>query len=99
MRHRLSAEGDNLQKAKTYAKELERQGKNLERTVNELGRKSNLQEEEMNELKNMYDNERRKSMAVEKSIGQMQNENRNLHSRIRDLEHLIDDEKSNSTDL
>lgn len=36
---------DELQKAKSYVKELERQSKNLERTVNELGRKSNLQEE------------------------------------------------------
>lgn len=36
---------DELQKAKSYAKELQRQGKNMERTVNELGRKSNLQEE------------------------------------------------------
>ena len=34
MRNRLSSEEDNLQKAKVYAKELERQGKNLERTVN-----------------------------------------------------------------
>ena len=35
---------DEVQKAKNFVKELERQNKNLERTVNELGRKSNLEE-------------------------------------------------------
>ena len=36
---------DELQKAKNYGKQLEAQSKNLERTINDLGRKSNLQEE------------------------------------------------------
>ena len=44
-RDKMLSGQDELQKAKNYAKELERQSKNLQRTVNELGRKSNLQEE------------------------------------------------------
>lgn len=38
-----NGQGD-LQKAKRYAKQLEEQSKNLEKAVNELGRKSNFQE-------------------------------------------------------
>lgn len=43
-REKLMGGQDEVQKAKNFVKELERQNKNLERTVNELGRKSNLEE-------------------------------------------------------
>lgn len=43
-RDKLKGGQGELEKAKQYAKQLEQQSKNLERTVNELGRKSNLQQ-------------------------------------------------------
>ena len=67
--------------------------------MNELGRKSNLQEEEMNELRNMYDGERRKTMAVEKTISQLTNENKSLNGKVRDLEDILEDEKRNTQDI
>lgn len=90
---------DELQKAKNYAKELERQGKNLERTVNELGRKSNLQEEEMKELRGLYDDERRKTMANERTASQLAAENKNLQNQLRDIARDFEDSKNVIEDL
>lgn len=65
----------------------------MERTVNELGRKTEYQEEEMKELRNQFDGERRKTMANERTLSQLQNDNRNLNNKIRDLEAELDEAK------
>ena len=53
----------------------------------------------MNELRHLYEGERRKSMAVEKSVSQLQNENKNLNSKVRELEDILGEEKRNLNDL
>lgn len=73
---------------------MEQQSKNLERTVNELGRKSNLQQEEADEFKRLYDEERRKTQTNEKTVGQLANENKNLNNRLRTLQSEVEDYKS-----
>ena len=47
----------------------------------------------------MYDGERRKTMAVEKSISQLTNENKSLNGKVRDLEDILEDEKRNTHDI
>lgn len=98
-RERMGQGNDDLHKAKNLAKELERQNKNLERTVNELGRKTEYQEEEMKELRNQFDGERRKTMANERTLSQLQNDNRNLNNRIRDLERELEEAKRTCDEL
>lgn len=39
--------------------------------MNELGRKSNMQQEEMDEIKRLYDDERRKTQTNEKTFAQL----------------------------
>lgn len=85
-RDRMHDGQDELQKAKNYAKQLERQSKNLQRTVNQLGRKTQYQDQEMKALRTQYDDERRKTMSNERNLSQLQNDNRSLSNRVRDLE-------------
>ena len=67
--------------------------------MNELGRKSNLQDEEMRELKDLYDGERRKTMANEKSLSQLQYENKNLNNQIKDLQRDMQETQAFIEDL
>ena len=64
-----------------------------------MGRKSNLQEEEMRELKDLYDGERRKTMANEKSLSQLQYENKNLNNQIKDLQRDMQETQAFIEDL
>lgn len=43
----------------------------------------------MKELRNQYEGERRKTMANERTLSQLQNDNRDLSNKVRDLEREL----------
>ena len=44
-----------------------------------MGRNSNLQEEELNEIRRQFEGERRKSTSIEAAVGNLQKENKRLN--------------------
>ena len=44
----------------------------------------------MRQLRNQYEDERRKTMSNERTVSQLQNDNRNLTNNIRDLQRELD---------
>ena len=53
----------------------------------------------MRELKDLYDGERRKTMANEKSLSQLQYENKNLNNQIKDLQRDMQETQAFIEDL
>ena len=45
--------------------------------------------DQVNDLKDAIDNERRKSMAAEKSYNQLKNENQNMKGQLEDLKKAV----------
>lgn len=55
-----------------------------------MGRKSNLQEEELNEIRRQFEGERRKSTSIEAAVVNLQKENQRLKEDIKDLHDELD---------
>jgi DNA repair exonuclease SbcCD ATPase subunit len=67
--------------------------------MNDLGRKSNMQEDELREVKRLFDDERRKTATNEKALNQYVNDNRNLSGRLSNLQREVDKYKSEIGEL
>jgi len=48
----------------------------------------------LNDIKRLYDDERRKTLSNEKSVNQLVSENKSLNNKLRDLLKDVDDYKS-----
>ena len=52
-----------------------------------MGRKSDLQEDEMNEIRRQFEGERRKSTSIEAAVLNLQKENNRLNEEVAELSH------------
>jgi uncharacterized protein YlxW (UPF0749 family) len=53
-----------------------------------------MQQDELNEVKRLYDDERRKTSSNEKSNSQLTAENKSLNNKLRELQRDVDEYKS-----
>ena len=56
-----------------------------------MNRKSDLNEEELRELKNQFESERSKSMSIEQSIVRLQRDNSDKADRLAQLKQELSD--------
>lgn len=50
-----------------------------------MGRQSNLQQEELDEIRRQFEGERRKSTSIEAAVLNLQKENKRLNDELQDL--------------
>lgn len=71
----------------------------MERVVSDLKYKSQSEDNELNEAKNMFDNERRKSVGVEEAAARLQKEHKSLVDEIDTLKREVRETESILKDL
>lgn len=64
-----------------------------------MGRKSNINQQELMEFKKQFEAERRKSVSVEEAIMRLQKDNKNKANQIYNLQNELNEYKSEIDDL
>ncbi len=68
--------------------------KQMERVVSDLKYKGQSEDNELNEAKNMFDNERRKSVGIEEAAARLQKEHKSLADEIDTLKRDVKETQS-----
>ena len=76
MRDRAQKGKADIDKARRQTLDANTKAKELEEAINAMGRKSDLNDRDLLELKKQFEAERRKSMSVEEAIVRLQRDNR-----------------------
>ena len=79
----------NAERIKNEAREQERRLRQMERVTNDLKYKSQNEEKELDEAKNIFEGERRKSMGIEQAAAQMQKEHKHLNDEVDRLRREV----------
>lgn len=74
LREEMENDENTAERVRNQAREQERRLKQLERAVGDMKYKSSGEENELNEVRTGFDNERRKSMGIEQTAAQLQKE-------------------------
>lgn len=64
-----------------------------------MGRKSNINQQELMEFKKQFEAERRKSVSVEEAIMRLQKDNKNKANQIYNLQNELNEYKAEIEDL
>lgn len=83
----------DFERAKAQAEEQARKHKYFEDALQEMSRKSNLNERELAELKRQFEAERRKSMSIEEAIVRLQRDNKGKAAELQELQSQLAENK------
>ena len=99
LRDRAFRNKSDIDKHKGEHSELTKKHRELEQIINEMGRKSNINERELAELRRQFQAERRQSISLEEAILRLQRDNKNNAAIVADLKSELTDNKAEINDL
>lgn len=99
LREEMENDENTAERVRNQAREQERRLKQLERAVGDMKYKSSGEENELNEVRTGFDNERRKSMGIEQTAAQLQKEHVKLGQVLESVKKDIKETEAILKDL